>query len=105
MNTHNLEIAKKAKKLVEKRLNMEGCRLPVKFKEMNAYKLEFPDNSVDIIIVNNVFENFMEPKVVMDECYRILKFGGYLLVPNLIQYTVNMARTLSMDLVYHEPIA
>ena len=81
LNTHDLEIAHKAKKIVETRLQMGANGLPLTFREMNAYKLEFPENSIDIIIADNVFEHFMEPKIVMDECYRILKPGGYLLVP------------------------
>jgi SAM-dependent methyltransferase len=39
-----------------------------------------PDASVDTIISNAVFEHVSRPRLVLDECYRILKPGGKMLL-------------------------
>ncbi len=43
-------------------------------------KLSFPDNFFDAITMNHVIEHLYDPRSVLDECYRILKSGGKLVM-------------------------
>lgn len=56
-------------------------QLPVKFVEMNAYQMTFPENSFDLVLADNSFEHFSDPGIVLQESYRVLKPDGRLLVP------------------------
>jgi SAM-dependent methyltransferase len=51
--------------------------------DFNTEKFPFPDNHFDFVFSDSVLEHVMNPFVVMDEMYRVLKPGGrgYLLVP------------------------
>jgi SAM-dependent methyltransferase len=42
--------------------------------------IPLPDNSVDCIIMNNTLEHLHTPERAVDECHRILRQGGVLLV-------------------------
>ncbi|MDP4180009.1 MAG: class I SAM-dependent methyltransferase [Bacillota bacterium] len=42
----------------------------------DASKMDFQDNSFDIIIVNDAMEHVAEPLKVLNECNRVLKKGG-----------------------------
>jgi SAM-dependent methyltransferase len=58
-------------------LNLEKVTIPI------------PDNSQDIIIATEVFEHLLWPQSILDECRRILKPGGTILisVPNAVSLT------------------
>ncbi len=43
-------------------------------------RIPLPDNSVDCIIMNNVLEHIHTPQKALDECHRVLRQGGVLLV-------------------------
>jgi ubiquinone/menaquinone biosynthesis C-methylase UbiE len=80
LNTEHLNYAKIFLELHNNRLG-NGVKLPVEFLEMNAYDLKLEPSSFDIVLADNVFEHFMEPKRVMEESHRVLKKGGILVVP------------------------
>ncbi len=46
----------------------------------DVYNLEFEDNFFDVIIFSQVIEHLYEPEKVLKELYRILKFGGIVLI-------------------------
>ncbi len=48
----------------------------VKFAVQNAEKTDFPDNSFDVCVMNDVFEHLARPEAVLKEVHRILKKGG-----------------------------
>ncbi len=50
------------------------------FVSGDAAKTEFPDNTFDIIIMNDAMEHVADPVAVLKEAYRILKKGGRLYV-------------------------
>jgi ubiquinone/menaquinone biosynthesis C-methylase UbiE len=42
----------------------------------NAARLPFKDNSIDLVFSTGVFHHLKAPRLVFDECYRVLKAGG-----------------------------
>lgn len=42
----------------------------------NAAKLPFKDNSIDLVISTGASHHWKTPRLVFDECYRVLKTGG-----------------------------
>lgn len=52
--------------------------LPVTFRAMDAYRLEFPDGSFDGIFSHALFEHLARPGEVLMEAYRVLKEGGFI---------------------------
>lgn len=47
---------------------------------LESEKLPWEDNSVDLIYSDNVFEHIQNYLNLIQECYRILKLGGYLII-------------------------
>jgi 2-polyprenyl-3-methyl-5-hydroxy-6-metoxy-1,4-benzoquinol methylase len=80
LNVTNLGYAELFKTKIEQGLGIVK-ELPVVFKEMNAYEMQFPDESFDVVIADNVFEHFMEPQKVLEQSFKVLKKGGLLIVP------------------------
>jgi ubiquinone/menaquinone biosynthesis C-methylase UbiE len=58
-----------------------GGTLPVTFREMDAYHLEFAPETFDMVVAENSFEHFLDPEEVMRQSWRVLRKGGVLLVP------------------------
>ncbi len=52
----------------------------IDFYAMNAANLKFPDNTFDICILSSMLEHVDNPKIVLKECFRVLKKGGILYV-------------------------
>ena len=71
--------ANKFKELVIKEI---GHKLNVSFSKMTAESLAFENESIDIIIADNVFEHVTDIDIVMKECNRVLSKGGKIVVPN-----------------------
>lgn len=81
LNVTNLRIANLFKEAVAQRLGT--LELPIRFLEMDATQLDFEHEAFDLIIADNVFEHFMQPDVVMRECFRVLKKGGILSIASM----------------------
>jgi ubiquinone/menaquinone biosynthesis C-methylase UbiE len=54
--------------------------IPLEFLQMNVCEINLPDNSLDYIMADNVFEHFMEPRRVLEHCYRLLRPGGMIII-------------------------
>jgi SAM-dependent methyltransferase len=52
----------------------------VRFVEMDAHHLAFPDGSFDTACVSNSLHHFADPAPVLAEMLRVLRPGGYLVV-------------------------
>lgn len=71
--------ARNFKKEIEEKV---GHKLNTEFLKMSAEHLDFNDNSMDVIIADNVFEHVDDLMLVLKECNRILAKGGKIVVPN-----------------------
>src|SRR6267142_294314 len=85
---------KKAKQRVtELRLkNVEGLA------EMDAEKLEFPDNSFDVVMAQYVVTAVPNPEVALDEFARVLRPGGELIILTRVSADAGMRRFIEQQL-------
>lgn len=73
-----------AVKRLKKRIITRGYE-NVEIIEADASKIDFPDSTIDLITSNVGINNFENPPIVMNECFRILKSNGHLcLTSNLV---------------------
>ena len=88
------EMLKKAKKRVaEQRLkNVEGLAV------MDAEKLEFPDNSFDVVMAQYVVTAVPNPEVALDEFARVVRPGGELIVLTRVSADNGMRRVIEQAL-------
>lgn len=77
LNESRLESAQKFKNYLCEKYNTND--IPVGFIKKSAEKLDFDDNSIDLIIADNVFEHFDDNVSVLKECRRVLKPGGQII--------------------------
>ena len=65
----------------------------------------FPPGSFDVVTMNHVLEHMSDPKIMMDECSRILVKGGLLVVavPNITSLQSSLGKHLwfHLDIPYH----
>jgi phosphatidylethanolamine/phosphatidyl-N-methylethanolamine N-methyltransferase len=85
---------KKAKQRVaEGRLkNIEGLAV------MDAEKLEFPDNSFDVVMAQYVVTAVPNPEVALDEFARVLRPGGELIILTRVSADAGMRRFIEQKL-------
>src|SRR5258708_24317959 len=85
---------KKAKKRVaELRLkNVEGLAV------MDAEKLEFPDNSFDVVMAQYVVTALPNPEAALDEFARVLQPGGELIILTRVSADAGMRRFIEQRL-------
>lgn len=65
------------------RKNARQASVKVNFQQGNASAMQFPDEVFDLVFCSWAIKNFMEPKKVLNEIYRVLKRGGTALVVDL----------------------
>ncbi|CAN5600836.1 hypothetical protein BH20VER1_BH20VER1_18750 [soil metagenome] len=51
-----------------------------RLQQMNAERLEFPDDAFDCLVSISTFEHFLQPQVVLAEMFRVLRSGGVALL-------------------------
>src|SRR6201991_4824992 len=88
------EMLKKAKRRVaEGNLkNVEGLAV------MDAEKLEFPDNSFDVVMAQYVVTAVPNPEVALDEFARVLRPGGELIILTRVSADDGMRRIIEQAL-------
>ena len=88
------EMLKKAKKRVtEQRLkNVEGLAV------MDAEKLEFPDDSFDVVMAQYVVTAVPNPEVALDEFARVLRPGGELIILTRVSADDGIRRVIERTL-------
>ena len=73
-----------SKDLVEiARANARQAGVEVEFVQGSASAMRFPDGAFDLVFCSWAMKNFMEPKKVLNETYRVLKPGGTALIVDL----------------------
>src|SRR6266566_1185038 len=85
---------KKARQRVsELRLkNVEGLAV------MDAEKLEFPDNSFDVVMAQYVVTAVPNPEAALDEFARVLRVGGELIILTRVSADAGMRRFIEQQL-------
>ncbi len=57
----------------------------VRFEQMDAHHLGFPDASFDTVCVSNSLHHFVDPDPVLTEMLRVLRRGGHLVVNEMVR--------------------
>jgi ubiquinone/menaquinone biosynthesis C-methylase UbiE len=65
------------------RENAAKAGVGVDFLRGNASRMPFKDESFDFLLCRAAFKNFSEPKLALEEMYRVLKPGGQALIIDL----------------------
>jgi len=61
----------------------EEAGVDVDFRQGDAARMPFDDETFDFIICRAAFKNFSQPVIALDEMYRVLKPGGKALINDL----------------------
>ncbi len=65
-----------SRQMVKGAMRRAICIDNVEFIFGNAARLPFKDNSIDLVVSTGVFHHLKSPRLVFEECYRVLKAGG-----------------------------
>jgi phosphatidylethanolamine/phosphatidyl-N-methylethanolamine N-methyltransferase len=86
-------LAKAKRRVVEQRLkNIEGLAV------MDAEKLEFPDNSFDVVMAQYVVTAVPNPEVALSEFARVLRPGGELIILTRVSADQGLRRVIEQAL-------
>ena len=86
-------LAKAKQRVVEGRLkNIEGLAV------MDAEKLEFPDNSFDVVMAQYVVTAVPNPEAALDEFARVVRPGGELIILTRVSADEGMRRVIERTL-------
>jgi len=72
--------------------------ITVRTSDLNK-KFPFKDNSMDVVVANHVIEHLTQTELFLNEIYRVLKKGGYVIIatPNLASWHNVFALILGMQ--------
>src|SRR5205823_10706727 len=73
--------------------NIEGLAV------MDAEKLEFADNSFDVVMAQYVVTAVPNPEVALDEFARVLRLGGELIILTRVSADAGMRRVIEQTLL------
>jgi ubiquinone/menaquinone biosynthesis C-methylase UbiE len=76
-----------------------GDRPDVRFEQMDAHHLVFPDGSFDTVCVSNSLHHFADPAPVLAEMLRVLRPGGLLVVNEM--YRDGQSETQTTHVLLH----
>jgi ubiquinone/menaquinone biosynthesis C-methylase UbiE len=76
-----LDISKTFVEIAAKNASEAGLR--VDFRQGNASNMPFLNDTFDFLVCSAAFKNFTEPKLALEEMYRVLKPGGRALIVDL----------------------
>jgi ubiquinone/menaquinone biosynthesis C-methylase UbiE len=76
-----LDVSKDFVEIAQRNAAKAGVEL--EFRQGNAARMPFPDNTFDFVICTAAFKNFKEPLVALDEMYRVLKPGSIALIVDM----------------------
>jgi len=86
-------LAKAKRRVAEQRLkNIEGLAV------MDAEKLEFPDNSFDVVMAQYVVTAVPNPEAALDEFARVLRPGGELIILTRVSADDGLRRVIEQAL-------
>jgi SAM-dependent methyltransferase len=87
----------------EARRRTSGLSLPVEFREGDAHRLPFPDNSFDRCYALRLLEVIDNPVQVLREMHRVLRPGGRIFVngPDIDTWTFDSADRLVTRKIVH----
>ncbi|MBN2828773.1 MAG: class I SAM-dependent methyltransferase [Candidatus Cloacimonetes bacterium] len=68
---------------------------------MDAYHLDFPDNSMDMTSISNSLHHFTDPELVIKEMIRVTKPGGYFVVREMLGDADQTESQKSHILIHH----
>lgn len=64
----------------EEKIKASAVYPKVNYHTMDAHDLQFADNQFDVITMRDSFEHMLAPFLVLDECFRVLKPGGIIMI-------------------------
>ena len=69
----------------------------VNFIEMDAYKIDFPAKSFDLVSVSNSLHHFKNPPQVLAQIYRVLKPGGIIICSEMVRDGIGLSQKVRSD--------
>ncbi len=69
--------------LAVKRISEQGLQNTIHFVQGDAKKINFPPNSLDVVISNSLVHHLLDPRPFWEEIRRVCKTGGTVLIRDL----------------------
>jgi ubiquinone/menaquinone biosynthesis C-methylase UbiE len=101
-----IDASKALVRIARENAEMEGVSDRVRFVKCDANRIDFEDNSYDLVISTGSLHAWKNPALVINECFRVLKpgFEAWLLDPALI-ITPEARQFLGMSLTVKDRLA
>lgn len=71
------------------------------FKKMNAEKMDFPDNTFDIVSIASSLHHLERPEKVLKEMFRVVKPQGYLIIQEMYSDLTQTEAQLATSQAHH----